>query len=316
MYKAGQSFSHQLPEKWQKGELLGRGSFGKVFLLIDLSDRASKSYVVKELLIPMIESSRDKLLKELKSETEILLYLQHHDRIVPYYGHQITQSVADLFFGYMPLGSVSRYYSEHGPLSEHKCMLYTKQILEGLKYLHDRHIVHGDIKGANILLQNDSHLRLADFGLSKFLDAACKTNVDWAGTLRWMAPEIINPALSDGIKYEADIWSVGCTMVEMLTSDVPYKEIENDTLLIFHINSGNPPKLPKQTARNFSKFFKSFFQLDPSDRKSVDKILSQINFILKWFSVDGEYTQIPYYGAVAQSLIIKNNDSVGMHSRL
>eukprot|EP00826_Nyctotherus_ovalis_P021687 TRINITY_DN17041_c0_g1_i8.p1 TRINITY_DN17041_c0_g1~~TRINITY_DN17041_c0_g1_i8.p1 ORF type:complete len:228 (+),score=73.30 TRINITY_DN17041_c0_g1_i8:418-1101(+) len=109
----------------------------------------------------------------------------------------------------------------HGLLDSHmeltvpqiKCIM--RQILEGVKYLHEHNIMHRDIKGANILLDNDGCVKLADFGLAKRLEHTKGNHTNRVVTLWYRSPELLLG--SDRYNTAIDIWSVGCCFAELLT---------------------------------------------------------------------------------------------------
>lgn len=116
--------------------------------------------------------------------------------------------------------------SKFGPFSENIIRVYAKQILKGLKYLHDNNIIHRDIKGANILVDTKGTVKLADFGCAKlFQGIQANSNFKSVlGTPYWMAPEVLNVGFSivtaqviraEGYGRSADIWSLGCTIIEV-----------------------------------------------------------------------------------------------------
>ncbi|KAI5398196.1 hypothetical protein KIW84_063836 [Lathyrus oleraceus] len=100
---------------------------------------------------------------------------------------------------------------------------YTKQLLEGLEYLHNDRIIHQDIKGANILVDNKGCIKLADFGASRKVVELATINgaKSMKGTPHWMSPEVI---LQTGYTTSADIWSVACTVIEMATGKPPWSQ--------------------------------------------------------------------------------------------
>ncbi|GJP72006.1 hypothetical protein CLOP_g2969 [Closterium sp. NIES-67] len=103
-----------------------------------------------------------------------------------------------------------------GAFSESLVRVYTRQLLLGLEYLHACRIVHRDIKGGNVLVDRDGVVKLVDFGAFKSfhegtVGEGCKSI---RGSVFWMAPEVIK---GEGYGRRADIWSVGCTVIEMLT---------------------------------------------------------------------------------------------------
>ncbi|XP_059159264.1 mitogen-activated protein kinase kinase kinase 3-like [Physella acuta] len=127
-----------------------------------------------------------------------------HEGIVKFYGYSKTTHVISLFIEYMPVGSLSKYIEKQGGvLTEAKTLEFTKQITAAVIYLHGKKIIHRDIKGSNILLKNESTVKLADFGLSKMLDTVSKTRTARIGTLYWMAPELFKGV---PYSYKVDIW--------------------------------------------------------------------------------------------------------------
>jgi serine/threonine protein kinase len=110
-----------------------------------------------------------------------------------------------------------------GKLNENLVASYAVKILEGLHYLHCCDVVHCDLKAANILTTKTGNVKLSDFGVSLNLKAI-EREKDIAGTPNWMAPEVIE---LKGASTKADIWSLGCTVVELLTGRPPFGDITN-----------------------------------------------------------------------------------------
>ena len=110
---------------------------------------------------------------------------------------------------------------EFGPLPESLSARYGAQILRGLQYIHEMDVIHRDLKSANVLVMKSGNVKLADFGVSVDLQRQRPASLDVAGTPRWMAPEIIE---MKGASTKSDIWSLGCTVVEMLTALPPFSE--------------------------------------------------------------------------------------------
>lgn len=111
-----------------------------------------------------------------------------------------------------------------GKLNERLVAGYVVKILEGLYYLHQCDVVHCDLKAANILTTKNGNVKLSDFGVSLNLRAMEREMKDVAGTPNWMAPEVIE---LKGASTKADIWSLACTVIELLTGRPPYAEIAN-----------------------------------------------------------------------------------------
>jgi serine/threonine protein kinase len=125
---------------------------------------------------------------------------------------------------YAENGSLGQTLKAFGKLNEKLVASYVVKILEGLDYLHRSDVVHCDLKAANILTTKTGNVKLTDFGVSLNLRAMGRENKDVAGTPNWMAPEVIQ---LKGASTKSDIWSLGCTVIELLTGRPPYGDIAN-----------------------------------------------------------------------------------------
>jgi serine/threonine protein kinase len=125
---------------------------------------------------------------------------------------------------YAENGSLGQTLKAFGKLNEKLVASYVFKILEGLDYLHRSDVVHCDLKAANILTTKTGNVKLSDFGVSLNLRAMEREIKDVAGTPNWMAPEVIE---LKGASTKSDIWSLGCTVIELLTGRPPYGDIGN-----------------------------------------------------------------------------------------
>eukprot|EP01062_Namystynia_karyoxenos_P064500 TRINITY_DN5746_c0_g1_i1.p1 TRINITY_DN5746_c0_g1~~TRINITY_DN5746_c0_g1_i1.p1 ORF type:complete len:1160 (+),score=210.14 TRINITY_DN5746_c0_g1_i1:85-3564(+) len=203
---------------WKRGELLGKGAFGTVHM--GFNEVTGEMMAVKQVAFgndTRAVRRRRRLLKEIQMMKDL-----EHPNIVRYYFTHCEDSssgtLVNIFMEYVSGGSVLQVLKRFGALSPRVCSVYLEQILYGLHYLHEKGIVHRDIKGANILLCPDGSVKLADFGTSVYLEHDGQVS-SYCGTPAWMAPEVIRES---GHDKRADIWSVGCTVLEMLTGQVPW----------------------------------------------------------------------------------------------
>lgn len=127
-------------------------------------------------------------------------------------------------FRYAENGSLGQTLKAFGRLNERLVASYVAKILEGLHYLHSQDVVHCDLKAANILTTKTGNVKLTDFGVSLNLRAVGREFKNVAGTPNWMAPEIIE---LKGASVKSDIWSLACTVIELLTGRPPYADISN-----------------------------------------------------------------------------------------
>uniref|UniRef100_A0A3B4DEN4 Mitogen-activated protein kinase kinase kinase 19 n=1 Tax=Pygocentrus nattereri TaxID=42514 RepID=A0A3B4DEN4_PYGNA len=156
-------------------------------------------------------------------EVDLLKNL-HHPNIVGFLGTALTDNIISIFMEYIPGGSISSVLNRFGPLPEKVFALYTRQILEGVAYLHDNRVIHRDLKGNNIMLMPTGIVKLIDFGCARRLNHLSTSGGhsdllrSVHGTPYWMAPEVINET---GHGRKSDIWSLGCTVFEMATGKPP-----------------------------------------------------------------------------------------------
>ncbi|XP_035879592.1 mitogen-activated protein kinase kinase kinase 2 isoform X3 [Phyllostomus discolor] len=169
-------------------------------------------------------------------------------------------------------GSIKDQLKAYGALTENVTRKYTRQILEGVHYLHSNMIVHRDIKGANILRDSTGNVKLGDFGASKRLQSICLSGTGMksvTGTPYWMSPEVIS---GEGYGRKADIWSVGCTVVEMLTEKPPWAEYEAMAAIFKIATQPTNPKLPSHVSDYTRDFLKRIF-IEAKVRPSAEELL-------------------------------------------
>eukprot|EP00762_Andalucia_godoyi_P006297 ANDGO_05928.mRNA.1 Mitogen-activated protein kinase kinase kinase 2 len=259
--------------QWQRGALIGSGAFGKVYLGLDLE--SGQLLAVKEVVfhgtITAIQSQVTQLMREIS-----LMRQLDHPNIVRYIGAERKNASLYILMEYVPGGSLESLVHKFGSLTERVCRLYTIQMLQGLSYLHSHKILHRDIKGANILVNTDGTIKLADFGASKQLaEMKTMTGADgfasMKGTPYWMAPEVIKQ-ISHG--RSADVWSVGCTVIEMATGKPPWSEFTSIVAAMFHIADTNDmPAMPPTFSELGVDFLRSCFIRDPKMRPNADECL-------------------------------------------
>ncbi|GAA0141030.1 non-receptor serine/threonine protein kinase [Lithospermum erythrorhizon] len=252
--------------KWKKGRLLGRGTFGHVYLGFN-SDKG-KMCAIKEVKLSDDQTSKE-CLKQLNQEINLLSQLCHPN-IVQYYGSEMGEEALSVYLEYVSGGSIHKLLQEYGPFSEPVIQNYTRQILSGLAYLHGRNTVHRDIKGANILVDPNGEIKVADFGMAKHI-TACTSALSFKGSPYWMAPEVVMN--TNGYNLQVDIWSLGCTVLEMATSKPPWSQFEGVAAIFKIGNSRELPDIPNHLSANAKSFIRLCLQREPVARPSASQLL-------------------------------------------
>ncbi|KAJ8602178.1 hypothetical protein CTAYLR_003500 [Chrysophaeum taylorii] len=268
---------------WVLGRVVGRGATGRVYLA-QLSDGLP---VACKVMHTESEEERGVMMREISMVRRL-----RHPNIVRYHGMEIDGPRLHLFLEYAHGGSLRQLTKTVGALDRVSTRRFTAQILAGLIYLHSHGIAHRDIKGANVLLASVASpsqdygslvAKLADFGSSKYVVEATKVASlsGLKGTPHWMAPEVIRGQLCDGSLEDwtsADVWSVGCTVAEMLTGDVPWPQFQNPMAAMYKIAEGLPPPMPNVACSVSRSFVAACCESEPARRPTPACLLLTSNF--------------------------------------
>ncbi|KAI0351403.1 kinase-like protein [Trametes cingulata] len=257
------SGSNKLLNAYQLGDSLGKGAFGQVYRALNWA--TGETVAIKEIQLSNIPKSE---IGQIMSEIDLLKNL-NHPNIVKYKGFEKTREYLYIILEFCENGSLHNICKKFGKFPETLVGVYISQVLEGLVYLHDQGVIHRDIKGANILTNKDGCVKLADFGVASSTATGAVRDDAVVGSPYWMAPEVIEQS---GATTASDIWSVGCTVIELLEGKPPYHFLDPMPALFRIVNDDSPP-IPEGASPIVKDFLYHCFQKDCNLRVSAKKLL-------------------------------------------
>ncbi|EMS53438.1 Mitogen-activated protein kinase kinase kinase 2 [Triticum urartu] len=301
----------QSQSRWKKGKLLGSGTFGQVYL--GFNSENGQFCAIKEVQVISDDPHSKERLKQLNQEIDMLKkashpnVVQYYDSDMSYSNNYLlfgsiqifdgmgsisgvgviagfvvleakldtpskfkTDETLSIYLEFVSGGSIHKLLREYGPFKEPVIRSYTGQILAGLAYLHAKNTVHRDIKGANILVGPNGDVKLADFGMAKHISSFAEIR-SFKGSPYWMAPEVIMN--SKGYNLAVDIWSLGCTIIEMATARPPWHQYEGVAAIFKIANSKDTPEIPDIFSEDGRSFLKLCLKRNPASRATASQLM-------------------------------------------
>ncbi|CAG9568218.1 putative protein kinase [Leishmania major strain Friedlin] len=261
-------------EGWTPLKTIGKGSFGAVYTALL---RNGRTVCCKVIELGTVESEEE--MDKLRNEIALMRRLRHPN-CVQYYGslEDKVKNTLNIFMEYVSGGTLTSFVTKFKSIPLETLRQWVYQMVCGVKYLHECGIVHRDIKGDNVLVSVDGIVKLADFGCSKAIDDVCSAThgcSTMVGTPYWMAPEVIK-CEAGGYGVKSDIWSIGCTIVEMLTGKPPWPECNSMWAAVYKIanSTGLPTEIPADIDPKLMDLLQKCFERDPKLRPTAAGMLS------------------------------------------
>ncbi|XP_069006843.1 serine/threonine-protein kinase Nek1 isoform X2 [Embiotoca jacksoni] len=254
-------------DKYEKVKKIGEGSFGKAVLVKSIAD--GHQYVIKEIGISGM-SSKER--QESGKEVAVLANMSHPN-IVQYKESFEEGGCLYIVMDYCEGGDLfKKINSQKGLLfSEEQIMDWFVQICLALKHVHDRKILHRDIKSQNIFLTKDGTVQLGDFGIARVLNSTVELARTCIGTPYYLSPEICE---NKPYNNKSDIWALGCVLYEMCTLKHAF-EAGNMKNLVLKIIRGSYPPVSVHYSQDLRSLLAQLFKRNPRERPSVNSILDK-----------------------------------------
>ncbi|KAL9959145.1 hypothetical protein ACROYT_G036235 [Oculina patagonica] len=263
---------------------ISRGNPEKVFDLIEKVGGGTYGDVFKARVISTGELAAVKVVKvepgddfELIQQEIAMMQNCQHPNIIQYIGSYIRRDKLWIAMEFCGAGSAQDIYCMTGPCSEPQISFICVETLKGLAYLHDKNLMHRDIKGANILLTTQGNIKLADFGIAARISETMTKRKSFIGTPYWMAPEMAAVERLGGYDLKCDIWAVGITAIELAELQPPMFDL-HPMRALYNIGKRSfvPPTLKEKDkwSPELHSFLKTALQKNPKKRPTADKMLT------------------------------------------
>ncbi|NWU93001.1 NEK11 kinase, partial [Upupa epops] len=253
---------------------LGNGSFGSVYLVSDRKAKHGEELkVLKKISIGDLKPHET---VEANLEAQLLSKLDH-PAIVKFYASFVERDSFCIITEYCEGGDldfkIQEYRDSGKTFTQRQIIAWFVQLLLGVNYMHERRILHRDLKAKNIFLKNNL-LKIGDFGVSCLLIGSCDLATTFTGTPYYMSPEALK---HQGYNTKSDIWSLGCILYEMCCLEHAFTG-HNFLSVVLKIVEGDTPSLPESYPSSLNAVLRSMLNKDPSLRPAAAEIL-QIPYV-------------------------------------
>ena len=273
---------------YKRGNLIGKGAFGYVYESINpiFNNKIAMKIIDKN---KMNINDNNNILNEekedMKSEINILKKLSHPN-IVKIFEFYETDNYFYIITEFCKSGELSKYINNNNLTESQLCVIFY-QVFSGLMYLHENHIIHGDLKPQNILISSKennsvsneiySWIKIIDFGTAKMFKKEIIKGNDIVGTLYYIAPEVFS-SNSDNYDEKSDIWSVGIILYKALTKKYPFIGKSDDETVLSILENDYDDSLLMNYSDELKDLIKNLLMKDPNKRPSAKEALNHIWF--------------------------------------
>lgn len=270
-------------------KLLGQGSFGKAFLVENTTDKVSfKKYIITKIILQslaviktmILQNMSDKEQKEAFLEAKILEKLNHPNiiKFIEVFRSSKPTSTLNIVMDFAKGGDLQKLIKTQRQkkqyFKESQIIDWFTQICLAIKHIHDKKILHRDLKSQNIFLTENGLIKLGDFGIAKCLNFTMEKACTIVGTPYYLSPEIVQ---NQPYNFKSDIWSLGVLLYEMMALKMPF-DAKSLPMLSLKIIKGQYDSIPKLFSDDLKNLVKTLLNTDPGKRPSINDVLSKLIF--------------------------------------
>ncbi|XP_055227087.1 LOW QUALITY PROTEIN: inactive serine/threonine-protein kinase PLK5 [Gorilla gorilla gorilla] len=262
---------------YRRGKLIGKGAFSCCYKLTDMS--TSAVFALK--VVPCGGAGAGCLRPRGKVEHEIALHSRlRHRNIVAFHGHFADRDHVYMVLEYCSRQSLAHVLRARQTLTEPEVRYYLRGLVSGLRYLHQRCILHRDLKLSNFFLNKNMEVKIGDLGLAAKVGPGGRCHRVLCGTPNFLAPEVVS---RNGHSCQSDIWALGCIMYTVLTGTPPFMASPLSEMYQ-NIREGHYPE-PAHLSANARRLIAHLLAPNPAERPSLDHLL-QDDFFTQGFTPD------------------------------
>eukprot|EP00928_Gymnodinium_smaydae_P036051 TRINITY_DN25253_c0_g1_i1.p1 TRINITY_DN25253_c0_g1~~TRINITY_DN25253_c0_g1_i1.p1 ORF type:complete len:1104 (-),score=207.29 TRINITY_DN25253_c0_g1_i1:91-3402(-) len=254
-------------DQFEKIRVLGRGSYGVAILVRQLNDPSKSERVIKTVKLTWLPPEAH---QRARDEVQVLRRLAH-PHVIAYHDFFVEQDTLHILLEYADGGDLaSDLKNRSDPYGESEAMRIFGQCLLALRYIHNKRIIHRDVKSQNVFLTKERGAKLGDFGIAKMMQDTVAEPTEFMGTVAYLAPEVCQSA---PYSCKVDIWSVGVVLYELVSLKQPFSA-SNVVATIFKIVSSTHPPLPEFCSKRVCEVVSLTLQKDAGKRPSAEELLS------------------------------------------
>lgn len=250
------------------GNKIGQGGFGAVY---------KAKWKTKGNMPVAVKVCLGNVKNELPREVQILADLPSHPNVITFFGVGIGSDGIGVYIITELAERGSLYHHLHGekeaPTTD-QSLSWALQVASGVAHLHTNHIVHRDLKSANVLLSDNMTAKVCDFGTARVLTATT-TQTNPSGTYRWMAPEVMAEA-DARINHKCDVFSFGMILYELFVHKIPYEDTRGNGVVAMKVLQGIRPELPPALPKYLHSLLCACWETEPHLRPTIQDVILAI----------------------------------------